>query len=80
MNSSLMLLPDLYLREHVVFGTDRQVLQYRVEGLPAGRDVSICEFGGRWRIFRAKDGAKGASARSYESAEEAFAALRYEVA
>ncbi len=79
MKASPALLPDLYLRKGVVFGTDSRVFQYRVEGLPNGMDIRICEFGGRWRIFRTKGSDKGDSARSYESAEDAFTALRYEM-
>ena len=79
MKSSPALLPDLYLTEGIVFGTGRRVIQYRVEGLLDREDVSIAEFGGRWRIFRTKNGVEGALARSYATAEDAFTALRYEV-
>ena len=75
MKASPTLLPDLYLRDGVVFGTNRRVVQYRVQGLADGADVSIAEFGGRWRVF----GGKIEAARSFRTAEDAFAAFRYEV-
>jgi hypothetical protein len=79
MNTSLSLIPDLYLRDGIVFGTNRRAIRYSVQGLPDGGEVSIVEFGGRWRIFRAKHPMGETSVRSYGTAEEAFTALRYEV-
>ena len=73
------LLPELYLRDGIIFGTDRKVIQYRVQGLPDGADVSIAEFGGRWRIFGAEAAVNGNLAPSYDTAEEAFIALRYQL-
>ena len=57
------------------------ILAYAVLGLPPNESAQIHDFGGDqgWRIRRVKDGVAGDWQGSYESAEDALAALQAQV-
>lgn len=71
---------DAWVREEPVF-PGRQVVGYRVGGMPDGKTARIANFGARnrndWRIMRINaDNSQTDWIGNYESADEALAALQ----